>query len=334
MLNSAFSVNMEYKRKLQLRQLWQACFHDSDDYLDIFFNNVYDPSFAHDVCRDGEVVSALYMLPYLLRLDAGCVLPMQYMCGVSTAEAYRGQGLASDLIRQVLQKETAPLVCLMPAEDSLFDYYSQFGFSPAFFREEVPVETVALSGASGENMSRDEMADFCQREECSRNFSLQHGRNDFEVVIKEHLSSGGLIFSKKGKYCGFAVDTEKGILLKDWFGEFPRPLPVAGLGEKKVFRRQRGHVPYGMVRIVDAFEVLIAFAGIYPQVDRIELTVVDDVIERNNFSVQIVDGKCKKIQKNPTAKVLSVAELADYLFVKQSKVRGLCGGMWMSLMLE
>lgn len=66
-----------------LKALWREVFGDTDEYIDAFFQNVYQPSMASVIEEDGTVVAAAYAVPF------GAV---RYIFAVATRPEYRGRG--------------------------------------------------------------------------------------------------------------------------------------------------------------------------------------------------------------------------------------------------
>ena len=66
-----------------LKALWREVFGDTDEYIDAFFQNVYQPGMASVIEEDGTVVAAAYAVPF------GAV---RYIFAVATRPKYRGRG--------------------------------------------------------------------------------------------------------------------------------------------------------------------------------------------------------------------------------------------------
>ncbi len=81
---------------------------------------------------DGEkIVSMLFLVDCEIEGEWG-----KYVYAVSTAEGYRKQGLASELLDRA-KEETETFLCLIPANESLKEYYSKRGFVTEFSGESV-----------------------------------------------------------------------------------------------------------------------------------------------------------------------------------------------------
>lgn len=125
----------KYKEKMY--SLWQSCFGDDRETIDMFFKN----SFSYEnavICTDkAEVVSQLFLLPEKLSLG-GKEYFAYYIYAAATAESYRKQGIMGSLLEftsALAADRKADYLFLVPATEKLFDYYEKFGFYKALYAE-------------------------------------------------------------------------------------------------------------------------------------------------------------------------------------------------------
>ena len=123
----------------QLKAIWEKTFHDTEDYIDLFFEKMYTPGCAVMAIDGEKIVSVVYSLNVGdLILDSGDAYPCNSIYAVSTEEKYRGRGLAPRLIELAAEKTAVTVVC--PASSSLFNYYSEkTGFKNYFFTNEANI---------------------------------------------------------------------------------------------------------------------------------------------------------------------------------------------------
>jgi len=126
----------KYEYIPELKIMWHKIFGDSESYLKSFFGKVYkDENTLVDI-ENSKVVSVLFMIPYKFILD-GRENNIVYLYALATDPAYRGRKIMSKLIQKSLDISTKrgyALSVLIPADDSLFEYYRQFGFKEYFDR--------------------------------------------------------------------------------------------------------------------------------------------------------------------------------------------------------
>lgn len=77
--------------KQQTRDLWKNCFHESDDFLDIYFEDKYRPGRNITARPYGDVVAAAQLLPYRMTFY-GNVLYTGYVSGLCVHPDFRRRG--------------------------------------------------------------------------------------------------------------------------------------------------------------------------------------------------------------------------------------------------
>ena len=133
--------------KPQLIDLWRTSFDDSEEFIKLFFDRVYKKENALFIEKDGKIVSALQMLPYVMTYY-GTEISVSYIYGACTLPSERGQGFMRQLIQkafEVMESRKVALTVIIPADPWLFDYYRDLGYTEAFdYSEETyirPIET-------------------------------------------------------------------------------------------------------------------------------------------------------------------------------------------------
>lgn len=119
------------KHSSSLKKLWKDVFGDSEEYINLLFDFDYIPSECFGEIRDGEVVSALY----LLRCNIGS-FSGRYLYAAATLNDFRGQGIMGRLIEEAEEyiiKENISFISLVPANDKLYGYYKRFGFEALMY---------------------------------------------------------------------------------------------------------------------------------------------------------------------------------------------------------
>lgn len=114
--------------------LWQEAFGDSAEEIKFFLDNKFKPenTLVYEEC--GEIASMLFLLEGEMRIS-GRDYPSYYLYAACTAIKYRGRRIMSALLKAA--KKTASnrnvrYICLLPAEDSLYNYYARFGYRAIF----------------------------------------------------------------------------------------------------------------------------------------------------------------------------------------------------------
>jgi len=121
-------------KKQKLIELWRLCFEDTEDFIQLFFDRIYKGENALIIEVDGEIVSALHMIPYTMGF-CNSELTVSYIAGACTHPDYRGKGYMGELLEEtfdVMRKRDFDLTALIPASPSLFEYYRRHGYTEIF----------------------------------------------------------------------------------------------------------------------------------------------------------------------------------------------------------
>jgi len=125
-----------------LKAIWQECFGDSREYIDMYFSGRFKKGKCLVYIAD-DVVCAMLVI-----YDAGVMLggeykKLGYIYGVCTRPEYRGRGISGKLLayaRDYISKNGGFSV-LAPATESLVEFYKKRGFSEAFYVRQAGWET-------------------------------------------------------------------------------------------------------------------------------------------------------------------------------------------------
>lgn len=114
--------------------MWKSCFHDPDDYMEIYFRHKYRNENTLLYVHEGSAVASLQMLHYDFTF-CGTEIPVIYLAGVCTLPAARRRGYTRQLLLRSFEealKRDVPLMLLVPQEPWLLQFYGQYGFAQTF----------------------------------------------------------------------------------------------------------------------------------------------------------------------------------------------------------
>ncbi len=190
----------EIARRRQLETLWQTVFHDSDEYVRMFFDRVYQPENTFVIEPEGRgVVAMLQTVPYEVKIESA-ILPCAYVCGVCTHPSERGKGYMKALMQDAMhamRKRGFALSVLIPAEPWLFEVYRRYGYT-------VPIN-VGVEHYVADRMEQvdtyrivpcsektyDAYFDLAQRR---RRCAVLHDAAGFETIRLDCLADGGHVW--------------------------------------------------------------------------------------------------------------------------------------------
>ena len=145
--------------ELECKRLWTTCFGDEEQFVDSFLIRYYSRRRMLCIERDGGMAAMLHLLPFESELGR-----TTYIYGVATAPEHRGEGLATELMREAMRLieergDDAALLIPSPGEEWLRDFYGRFGFEGR-----TPVEFVTKDGFDfGSGNAADDLAMVWQR---------------------------------------------------------------------------------------------------------------------------------------------------------------------------
>lgn len=133
-------------REKQIRALWQSVFDEDAAVTRLFFKNVYDICKTPVIEKDGEILSSAFLIPCEIDKYKGF-----YVYCAMTHPSHRGKGLMARVLNsadEAVKKCGLDFLLLVPAEESLFNYYGKFGFTPFgyVFEKKMPKSYSEVSG--------------------------------------------------------------------------------------------------------------------------------------------------------------------------------------------
>lgn len=191
-------------KKQQIVDLWRTCFGDSEAFISLYFDRVYQDENTLTLERDGRIVSALQMLPYTMTY-LGTEIQVAYISGACTAPEYRGQGLMRQLLQEafeVMRERHVTLTALIPADPWLFDYYRVQGYTEAFdYTEEtyirplVPVQRPDLLVVEPEVPTTQALYAYFDRKLRERPACVLHTYDDFITILRDLALTNGKMYT-------------------------------------------------------------------------------------------------------------------------------------------
>ena len=346
---------MENNIKNQTRILWDKCFSEEDKrFVDLYFEKRYTDQDNIHIEKDGKVVSALQLISYPFSYY-GKTIGCAYLSGCCTDPEYRSQGLMNDVIIKSLNQAKNNGACfaaLIPASESLFNYYEGTNFIPTFDYSKIKINKSQQSTAVSEQPAsgcqiislqdhkttrlQDEgELDFYQVYEYfntkmrSRNCCVQHDEYDFGVILKDlELFDNHLFVAKYGEdICGLAFCYLRNgeVYIKDIFAESTAIFgdlitASAQLSESEsvsiniILPSVPGQKTHklGMARIIDAETMLRIYAMTHPKM-KVEISIVDPILTQNNGTYYINNGVLDK-KNSIGANVVDIEQLTQALF--------------------
>lgn len=188
----------------ELKTLWQICFGDEKEYIDFFFSDRFVPENTFVYIHNNRVVAQLFLLEGVFRVSEK-EYPSYYLYAACTHPDFRRKGIMKELLLSVEQEaknRNIGFICLVPAEKSLFDYYSKFSYKPVFSKKVFSVEKSDLSvndnDIVGLTLNNEDISAFRNKYLTARDCLLWDNKAIDYAVKENRFSDGDLIVTDYG----------------------------------------------------------------------------------------------------------------------------------------
>lgn len=270
--------------KQQIIDLWRLSFNDTEEFIRLYFDRVYKEENTLVIEKNGQVVSALQMLPYTMTYY-GTEISVAYISGACTLPSMRGKGLMKQLLQNTfeeMKRRSVAVTALIPADPWLFDYYRKQGYTDAFdctedtyIRPETPVYAPEITVVPPKVPSIDELYDYFNRKMRERTCCMLHTKEDYITILRDlELDKGRMLtaLNEEGQTIGMAFvlppddtaglpEKKKYVYVKEFFYDDDR---VASLllqestlqfnVDKAIYKTPPvipATRPFGMARVID-----------------------------------------------------------------------------------
>ena len=333
---------MENNIKNQTRILWDKCFSEEDkSFVDFYFEKRYTDQDNVYIEKDGKVVSALQLISYPFSYY-GKTIGCAYLSGCGTDPEYRSQGLMNDVILKALNQAKNNGACfaaLIPASESLFNYYEGTSFIPTFDYSKIRIKrqqttdngqqsvTISVFDNESDPEAFYQVYEYFNTKMRARNCCVQHDEYDFGVICKDlELFDNHLLVAKYGEdICGLAFCYLRNgeVFINDFFAESTAIFSDLITAAANAFDNETINIivppvpgqkthRLGMARIIDAETMLRIYAMTHPKM-KIELSIVDPILTHNNGTYYINNGVLDKKNSIGT-NVVDIEQLTQALF--------------------
>lgn len=120
-------------QKQEIKDLWQHCFCDKEEYVDLWFDTIFKPENTV-VATDNGVIGALQFVFYDVVVGDD-IKKAAYMCGVGVKKELRGQDIGTKMIEytySLLKEKGIDFIFLYSEAD---EFYIKLGFSPVVSKQ-------------------------------------------------------------------------------------------------------------------------------------------------------------------------------------------------------
>ncbi len=199
-----------------LEKIWTACFGDGQAYQDLFFQNRFHPDNTVVWRERGTAVAMAHLMPYTMEDERGERHLCDYVYAVSTLPEFQGKGISSRLLSyaaQTAEKRGACALSLVPAEESLFDFYRKRGYHTEYYVKRMrvtPEEIGAVPALSFAPCEGQELFSLREAYYGATPFFVRWDRQALDYILLESAYVGRRCLSFTGKRQGYLFCEQAG----------------------------------------------------------------------------------------------------------------------------
>lgn len=186
--------------------LWQEAFGDTREAVELFIDKRYLPQNTLVDDDNGKITSMLYLLDGKVIAD-GVLMSAYYLYAAATLKKYRGKGIMAKMLqkaKELAESRGVDLICLKPAEESLYDFYKKHGYKTVFSTKKA---VIRCSSVSNNDIGTDKTDLLTARENAFENYNrFIWDKAAIEFAIEQHKYYCGKFFECCNGYCLYTVD--------------------------------------------------------------------------------------------------------------------------------
>ncbi len=129
----------------ELSSLWSNVFGDEDGYISLLFDKEFYICDTFVKFVGDKIAAALYLLNCNLSYN-GKTYNGKYLYAAATAPEFRKKGNMAELIKEAqgyCHEQGVDFISLVPANEKLYSYYSNFGFCESMYRYETLIKNLS-----------------------------------------------------------------------------------------------------------------------------------------------------------------------------------------------
>lgn len=204
------SVKSDYNG---LIALWQEAFGDNEEAIRMFLDSRYIAENTVVAEENGRIISMLFLLEGKLRIK-GKLYSSYYLYAAATAKSERGRGIMSELLafaKQTAFDRDVDFICLKPAEESLYGYYSRFGYKAVFATKTVTIKCSDNRNSDIHISLTESQIDLgkARNSSFSETDAFIWDNSAIDYAVKQHQYYGGELLESCKGYCLYNANGRK-----------------------------------------------------------------------------------------------------------------------------
>lgn len=320
--------------KKAIIDMWDYCFEDKDPFLSWYFEEKYRASNTLAVYENDIPVSSVQLLPYKLSFH-GTVLDVSYIVGAATLPEARAKGYMEALLQksiQVMQQRKHTISILLPFK---YSFYRKYGWETCYYHKNYNIEISNLKPLIQKygKLRPAKMPDDIEvimniYYEFMKEYNgyIVRSKRDWSCILQDHAFEEGKVYILEGEggkaegYILYSIkdktfnahelgytnpDAFKGLLTFVYAhsaqaNNFVWRAPAADDSYIFLMEPEAGVAlkPFVMVRIIDVQGILELLSKQAPDIQDLNIQIIDSFVEKNNGVFSIHKGKVLQNNNN------------------------------------
>lgn len=187
------------------KELWKLCFGDPQSYIDFYFANRYKKDETLVLLHDGLIIAMLTLMPVKTVLPDNRSFASRMLYAIGTHPEYQHEGFGTqlmDLCHKYQEENDIGFSILVPAEQSLVDFYHNQGYRESFYLREFVFSSDTLANLTDSRFLRCKISPLEPKEyntrrnnELNGKYYIAYGDEDIQYQKKLSRKSGADIYA-------------------------------------------------------------------------------------------------------------------------------------------
>ncbi|MBO5858326.1 MAG: GNAT family N-acetyltransferase [Clostridia bacterium] len=182
--------------------LWQEAFGDCKEAIDMFLDSRYIPENTVVAEDNGKIVSMLFLLEGKLKINESN-FSSYYLYAAATAKSHRGRGFMPELLsfsQNTALSRGVDFICLKPADKSLYNYYSRFGYKSVFAFKRIKFNVLKVEFDHTDSSDIIDWS-YVRNNSITQSNAFIWDNSAIDFAVRQHLYYNGNILKNCNGYC-------------------------------------------------------------------------------------------------------------------------------------
>jgi len=213
-------IHPDYSMIRRLKELWAASFDDTLEYIDFYFNNIFNENNCAVYIEGGQPVSVVHWLNCRINTSK-CACSAIYLYAIATDSNYRRRGNIKKIYDYIVNycKENNIEGIVINTNEMSKPLTENYGFTPEILIDNYTINDMEIN--KNYNLSECKFERFYQLRKYyvdKAPLSVYWSKPELEYFYNEHIICGHKFFELSGGYC-IVQKENRSIFIEEFFCE-------------------------------------------------------------------------------------------------------------------